>query len=55
MKASPPPEDFLKSKTSFLDAWKDYEEIPPVPFLDKDEEDYLVESYERSEFDNSVY
>ncbi|KAF5374196.1 hypothetical protein D9758_004629 [Tetrapyrgos nigripes] len=54
MKTSPPPDDFLKSKDSFLDAWKEYEEIPPVPFLDKDEEDYFVESYEKSGFDNTL-
>ncbi|KAK7459628.1 hypothetical protein VKT23_009609 [Stygiomarasmius scandens] len=54
MKASPPPEDFLKDKDSFLDAWKDYEEIPPIPFLDKEEEDYFVENYEKSGFDNTL-
>ncbi|XP_006460446.1 hypothetical protein AGABI2DRAFT_184905 [Agaricus bisporus var. bisporus H97] len=48
--ASPPPNAFLESEESFLDAWKDIEEIPPIPFLSKQEEDYLVEAFERQGF-----
>ncbi|KAJ7031156.1 alpha/beta-hydrolase [Mycena alexandri] len=43
--ASPPPDEFLKSPTSFLGAWDDVVEIPPVPFFTPDEEDYFVEQY----------
>ncbi|KAJ7755164.1 alpha/beta-hydrolase [Mycena metata] len=43
--ASPPPDEFLKSPTSYLSAWDDVVEIPPVPFFTPDEEDYLVEQY----------
>ncbi|KAJ7197005.1 alpha/beta-hydrolase [Mycena pura] len=43
--ASPPPDAFLRSTTSFLEAWGDVAEIPPVPFFSPDEEDYFVEQY----------
>ncbi|KAJ7618461.1 Alpha/Beta hydrolase protein [Roridomyces roridus] len=43
--ASPPPDAFLQSRTSFLDAWADVAEIPPVPFFTPEEEDYFVEQY----------
>ncbi|KAJ7735113.1 alpha/beta-hydrolase [Mycena maculata] len=43
--ASPPPDDFLKSRTSFLAGWADVTEIPPVPFFTPDEEDYFFEQY----------
>ncbi|KAJ7165588.1 alpha/beta-hydrolase [Mycena crocata] len=43
--ASPPPDHFLTSRTSFLGAWDHVEEIPPVPFFTSDEEDYFVEQY----------
>ncbi|KAJ7667081.1 Alpha/Beta hydrolase protein [Mycena rosella] len=43
--ASPPPDDFLKSRTSFLEAWNNVSEIPPVPFFSPDEEDYFIEQY----------
>ncbi|KAF5361510.1 hypothetical protein D9758_006213 [Tetrapyrgos nigripes] len=51
---SPPPDDFLKSSDNYLDAWENYKEIPPVPFFDKNEEDYFVESYEKSGFENTL-
>ncbi|KAF5363493.1 hypothetical protein D9756_001039 [Leucocoprinus leucothites] len=47
---SPPPDDFLKSETSFMDAWKDFDEIPPIPFFTPAEEDYMVASFERQGF-----
>ncbi|KAK0191621.1 Alpha/Beta hydrolase protein [Armillaria mellea] len=40
-KSSPPPDEFLKSSETFLGAWSDYEEVPPIPFLSPEEEDYL--------------
>ncbi|KAF8488684.1 Alpha/Beta hydrolase protein [Gautieria morchelliformis] len=43
--ASPPPAEFLKSTTSFLDAWQEHEEIPPMSILTPAEEDYLVEQH----------
>ncbi|KAJ7174449.1 alpha/beta-hydrolase [Mycena filopes] len=42
---SPPPDDFLRSPTSFLGAWDDVAEIPAVPFFTPDEEDYYVEQF----------
>ena len=51
--ASPPPADFLRSTTSFMDAWKDYEEIPPSPFFTAAEEDYLVEQFSIQGFEKS--
>ncbi|KAJ7499703.1 alpha/beta-hydrolase [Mycena latifolia] len=43
--ASPPPDDFLKSPTSYLGAWEDVPEIPPVPFFTPEEEEYFVGQY----------
>ncbi|KAJ7083118.1 Alpha/Beta hydrolase protein [Mycena belliarum] len=43
--ASPPPTDFLTSSTSYLEAWEDVAEIPPVPFFTPEEEDYFVQQY----------
>ncbi|KAL9712334.1 hypothetical protein Ac2012v2_003571 [Leucoagaricus gongylophorus] len=48
--SSPPPDNFLESQTSYMDAWKDVKEIPPIPFLSTQEEDYLVASFEHSQF-----
>ncbi|GBE79079.1 predicted protein [Sparassis crispa] len=44
--ASPPPDAFLIDPESFLGGWKDVEEIPPIPFLTPEEEDYWVEQFE---------
>ncbi|KAJ4467868.1 Alpha/Beta hydrolase protein [Lentinula aciculospora] len=52
-KDSPPPEDYLTSPHSFLDAWGHVEEIPPVPFFTLDEEDYFVEQYQLQGFKNT--
>ena len=51
--ASPPPNSFLRSKTSYLKAYKHLEEIPPVPFFTQDQEDYYVEQFEKQGFDHS--
>ncbi|KAJ7721334.1 Alpha/Beta hydrolase protein [Mycena maculata] len=48
--ASPPPDDFLASQTSYLAAWDNVTEIPPVPFFTSDEEDYFVEQYSSQGF-----
>jgi len=53
-KASPPPEEFLTSPHSFLDAWGHVEEIPPVPFFTPEEEDYFVEQYQLQGFKNTL-
>ncbi|KAG5351745.1 hypothetical protein C0989_005042 [Termitomyces sp. Mn162] len=42
---SPPPDAYLRSADSFLDAWSHVDEIPPVPFFSPEEEDYFVERY----------
>ncbi|KAF7331472.1 Bifunctional epoxide hydrolase 2 [Mycena kentingensis (nom. inval.)] len=52
--ASPPPNEFLKSTTSFLGAWDDTPDIPPVPFFTPEEEDYLVEQYSLQKFDYTL-
>jgi soluble epoxide hydrolase/lipid-phosphate phosphatase len=52
--SSPPPDSFLASTTSFLDAYSDYEEIPPSPFYSPQEEDYMVEEYSKQGFNYSL-
>ncbi|KAG6861437.1 hypothetical protein C0995_000277 [Termitomyces sp. Mi166 len=42
---SPPPDAYLRSDGSFLDAWNHVDEIQPVPFFSSEEEDYFVEQY----------
>ncbi|THV01207.1 alpha/beta-hydrolase [Dendrothele bispora CBS 962.96] len=62
MKESPVPDTFLTSKENYLRAWDDWlkeqgkeeEGIPAIPFLSREEEDYFVESYERSGFDYTL-
>jgi soluble epoxide hydrolase / lipid-phosphate phosphatase len=64
---SPPPAEYLKSSNSFLGAWSHVKEvclmlhsftisnasqIPPVPFLTSEEEDYLVKQYSIQGFRN---
>jgi len=53
-KSSPPPDSFLTSTTSFLDAYSDYEEIPPSTFYSPQEEDYMVEEYSKQGFDYTL-
>jgi len=52
--ASPPPDTFLRSQDSFLDAWSDVEEIPPVPFFTPEEEDYFVEQFSIQGFKHTL-
>ncbi|TFK66645.1 alpha/beta-hydrolase [Pluteus cervinus] len=42
---SPPPDRYLTSNCSFLEAYSEVQVIPPVPFFSEDEEDYFVEQY----------
>ncbi|KZT13278.1 alpha/beta-hydrolase [Laetiporus sulphureus 93-53] len=53
--ASPTPETFLTSERSFMGAWADVAEIPPIPFFTSEEEDYWVEQYGIQGFDNTLY
>ncbi|KAJ3738966.1 Alpha/Beta hydrolase protein [Lentinula detonsa] len=53
-KDSPPPDDYLTSPHSFLDAWGHVEEIPPVPFFTPEQEDYFVEQYQLQGFKNTL-
>ncbi|KAI0269333.1 alpha/beta-hydrolase [Gloeopeniophorella convolvens] len=48
--ASPPPGAFLTSTKSFMGAWDSVEEIPPISFFSREEEDYWVEQYEIQKF-----
>ncbi|KAF8876157.1 Alpha/Beta hydrolase protein [Infundibulicybe gibba] len=52
--ASPPPANFLTSTQSFLDGWKDVDEIPPIPFLSPAEEDYFVDAYTLQGFEPTL-
>ncbi|CAK5275906.1 unnamed protein product [Mycena citricolor] len=52
--ASPPPDAFLGSKDSFLEAWDGVQDIPPVPFFSPEEEDYFVEQYSIQGFKNTL-
>jgi len=42
---SPPPPEFLLSTTDFLGAYENMTDIPKIPFLTKEEEDFLVEQF----------
>jgi len=53
-RSSPPPDSFLLSNTSLLDAYTDYEEIPPTTFYSPQEEDYMVEQFSKQGFDYSL-
>jgi soluble epoxide hydrolase/lipid-phosphate phosphatase len=50
---SKPPDAFLRSRTSFLKAYRHMDKIPPVPFFSPEEEDYYVEEYLKQGFDYS--
>jgi len=52
--ASPPPDEYLKSVNSFLDAWKDVDVLPPIDFFTPDEENYIVEQYAIQGFKNTL-
>ncbi|KAG7091889.1 hypothetical protein E1B28_008290 [Marasmius oreades] len=52
--ASPPPPLFLSSAESFLAAWSEIEEIPPVPFFSAEEEEYFIEQYKKQGFRNTL-
>jgi soluble epoxide hydrolase / lipid-phosphate phosphatase len=52
-RASPPPDRFLRSKTSFLKAYDHLDEIPPVPYYTPEEEDYHVEHFSEQGFGHS--
>ncbi|KAF8075822.1 alpha/beta-hydrolase [Lyophyllum atratum] len=51
---SAPPDAYLQSAESFLDAWGHIEEIPPVPFFTPEEEDYFVEQYSIQGFKHTL-
>jgi len=53
-KSSPPPDSFLTGTTGFLDAYSDYNEIPPSAFYSPQEEDYMVEEYSKQGFDYTL-
>ncbi|KAL1702948.1 Alpha/Beta hydrolase protein [Schizophyllum commune] len=53
-KSSPPPEDFLTYKDTYMGPWKKYAEIPPVPFFTPEEEKYYIEQYSIQKFDNTL-
>ncbi|TFK66649.1 alpha/beta-hydrolase [Pluteus cervinus] len=42
---SPPPNHYLTSNSSFLEAYNEVQAIPPVPFFSEEEETYFVEQY----------
>ncbi|KIL59519.1 hypothetical protein M378DRAFT_169165 [Amanita muscaria Koide BX008] len=52
--ASPVPDAFLRSRDSFLTAFGS-EEIPPIPYLTPQEEDYLVEQFKVQGFENTLH
>ncbi|KAG8903966.1 hypothetical protein FRC01_008909, partial [Tulasnella sp. 417] len=43
---NPPPEAFLTSTTSLMDVFEDDDELEPITFLSRSEEDYLVKGME---------
>ncbi|KIK82094.1 hypothetical protein PAXRUDRAFT_67755, partial [Paxillus rubicundulus Ve08.2h10] len=50
---SPPPPEFLKSRDTFMGAWEG-RQIPAIPYLSKEEEDYFVERFSLQGFDHSL-
>ncbi|KAF8632400.1 hypothetical protein AX17_004841 [Amanita inopinata Kibby_2008] len=52
--ASPPPDGFLRDKQGFLGAFGEEREIPGIPFLTREEEDYLVEQFEIQGFQHTL-
>ncbi|GJJ13136.1 hypothetical protein Clacol_007386 [Clathrus columnatus] len=52
--SSPPPSTFLSRTRPFLEAYKDIDVIPPIPFMSSVEEDYLVEQYLLQGFRNTL-
>ncbi|KAJ7574124.1 alpha/beta-hydrolase [Mycena floridula] len=54
-KDSPPPDAYLTSETSFLEAWSHVPKLPRIPFLSVDEEDYLIEHFEMQGFGNTLH
>ncbi|KAF8515778.1 Alpha/Beta hydrolase protein [Hysterangium stoloniferum] len=52
--ASPPPSDFLLSLDTFLSSWRHTSYIPAVPFMTAEEEDYLVEQFDKQGFDYTL-
>ncbi|KAI0337357.1 alpha/beta-hydrolase [Trametopsis cervina] len=51
---SPPPSEFLKQTDSFMRGWDSVEDIPPIPFLTTEEEEYWVEQFESHKFDHTL-
>ncbi|KII83408.1 hypothetical protein PLICRDRAFT_47292 [Plicaturopsis crispa FD-325 SS-3] len=51
---SKPPDAFLRDKDSLLGGWAEVKEIPPVPFLSPDEEDFFVEQYKVQGFGSTL-
>jgi len=52
--ASAPPPDFLLSNTSYLAAWQNVSDIPPIPFFSASEEDYWVDQYSIQKFNYTL-
>ncbi|KAI0303058.1 alpha/beta-hydrolase [Russula brevipes] len=52
--ATPPPDNFLTSRDTYVGAWDGVDEIPPIPFFSEEEEDYWVEQYSKSGFDHTL-
>ncbi|PAV20580.1 alpha beta-hydrolase [Pyrrhoderma noxium] len=50
----PPPEEFLLSKSSFLDAYGPHQEIRPIPFMSTEEENYLIKQYSLQGFKHTL-
>jgi soluble epoxide hydrolase / lipid-phosphate phosphatase len=50
---SPPPDAYLTSRSSFLEAYQDMDTIPPSPLMTPEEEDYYVEQYAKQGFRHS--
>ncbi|KAG0697103.1 Alpha/Beta hydrolase protein [Suillus ampliporus] len=51
---SAPPDSFLTSTSTFLGAYNNVTEIPPVPFFTSDDEDYFVERFSIHKFDHTL-
>ncbi|KIP10279.1 hypothetical protein PHLGIDRAFT_65945 [Phlebiopsis gigantea 11061_1 CR5-6] len=56
--ANPPPEGFLVAQTNYLGAYGNatgFIQIDPIVFMTSQQEDYMVEQFERQGFDRTLY
>lgn len=51
---STPPDSFLTSTSTYLGAYDNMTEIPPIPFFTSSDENYFVERFSKQKFDHTL-